>query len=760
MFKVAIALLGLIASSTAQKSSADKVPGCYMVSFKSSSKGVSKSSSMYAQALNAQANARVAASSIGKITSQYDRALNGFTVCGVKSESQLESLRRNPEVALIEQDQVVKASALKDVINPLSWGLDRIDQRSNSLDSRYTYNDTAAPVNVYVLDTGIFTNHTQFEGRAISGYNFVDNTNDASDCNGHGTHCAGTVGGKDYGVCKFCKLIAVKVLGCSGSGTWSGVVAGINWAMKHANSTGIPSVISMSLGGGYSAIVNDAVSAAVRAGIVTVVAAGNDNRDACYYSPASTPSAITVGSTTSTGARSYFSNYGSCVDIFAPGSSITSAWIGSNSATNTISGTSMATPHVAGVAAVYRAYNPLRNASEVRDHLVDRISTLNAVSGLDASTPNRLLFSRIDRLNHSDRVLPTLPPTLSPTLPPTQSPTPLVAFPVNLTIMAEIRNYYGNEFPASASQYLFGEFFPLTSSFNLDLDLILEQKVSSGWLKVASAETSSNFEKVSFTTVSGGSYRWRLYVYSASTSLGRWPFTFRSNILNSLNFSSSTPSPTGSPTQAPTLPPTQTPAPLVTFPVNLTLTSEIRNYYGNEFPASASQNLFGEFFPLSSFSFLDFDLDLILEQKGSSGWFSAKSSARDSNFEQVSYTTVLAGFYRWRLFVYRVNIPNGRWPFTFRSNVLNSLNFSVPTSSPTLSPTTRSPTLSPSASPTVGFPSVFPSIAPSVSPSPSTSVPFFYVNLPIDFTRAHYIGNASVGSIYSCLITSGLKQLD
>jgi hypothetical protein len=439
--------------------------------------------------------------------------------------------------------------------------------------------------------------------------------------------------------------------------------------MKHANSTGIPSVISMSLGGGYSSIVNDAVSAAVRAGIVTAVAAGNENGNACSYSPASTPSAITVGSTTSTGARSSFSNYGSCVDIFAPGTSITSAWIGSNSATSTISGTSMATPHVAGVAAIYRAYNPLRNASEVRDHLVDRISTLNAVSGLDASTPNRLLFSRIDRLNHSDRALPTLPPTLSPT--------PILTFPVNLTIMSEIRNYHGAEFQASTSQYLFGEFFPLGSSSDLDLDLFLEQKTSTGWVRVASGETTSNFEKVAYTAVSG-SYRWRLHIFNAVPSSLRWSFTFRSNILKSLNFSTSIPSPSPQ-----TSSPTVSPSPLNSVPIfyqTLAIYFNRTNYIGSAFQVSTASVVLGTFIPASSVPSSLIDLDLYLERRVGStasqwNWVKAGTSIEIGNQESIS-RLVNPGVYRWRISLYNLNlqpIPS-RMNLKFGSNYMTSFS--------------------------------------------------------------------------------------
>jgi serine protease len=214
------------------------------------------------------------------------------------------------------------------------------------LDGRYTYDDTAAPVNVYVLDSGILTSHNQFEGRAIPGYNFVYNNANSSDCDGHGTHVAGTIGGKDYGVCKHCRLIAVKVLGCDGSGSSSGVISGINWVISHAQSTGVPLVMSMSIEGGFFATLNDYVTSAVNAGIVAVVAAGNSNANACSYSPASTFSAITVGAVSSSTVKSTYSNFGSCVDIFAPGDNIPSAWIGSNTAVRSISGTSMATPHM------------------------------------------------------------------------------------------------------------------------------------------------------------------------------------------------------------------------------------------------------------------------------------------------------------------------------------------------------------------------------------------------------------------------------
>jgi serine protease len=274
-------------------------------------------------------------------------------------------------VASIQQDQKVKVNALR-TDTPLSWGLDRIDQRSPVLDTKFTYDDSAVhPVNVYVLDTGILSSHTQFGGRVIPGYNWVD-ISDTEDCSGHGTHCTGTIGGKDYGICKHCKLIAVKVmLGCGGEGTWTTIIAGLDWSITHAMPSGIPSVISMSLSGAYNSFVNDMISTAVDLGIVVVVSAGNDNTDASFYSPASSPAAITVGAISLSGTKSSYSNFGKSVDIFAPGDNITSAFIGEgNSNFRDFSGTSMAAPHVAGVAALYRAFNPSKSAYEVRDFIV------------------------------------------------------------------------------------------------------------------------------------------------------------------------------------------------------------------------------------------------------------------------------------------------------------------------------------------------------------------------------------------------------
>ena len=242
-----------------------------------------------------------------------------------------------------------------------TWGLDRIDQRSLPLNNTYTYNATGAGVKAYIIDTGIRTTHTQFGGRAIDGFDAIDSALPAADCNGHGTHVAGTVGGTTYGVAKGVTLVAVRVLDCNGSGSTSGVIAGINWVTGN-HAAGAPAVANMSLGGGASSALDKAVRNSIADGVTYALAAGNDNTNACNQSPARTAEALTVGSTTSSDARSSFSNFGTCVDLFAPGSSITSAWNTNDTATNTISGTSMATPHVAGAAALYLQGTPARTA--------------------------------------------------------------------------------------------------------------------------------------------------------------------------------------------------------------------------------------------------------------------------------------------------------------------------------------------------------------------------------------------------------------
>lgn len=313
-----------------------------------------------------------------------DRFTNLKAYSAELSAAELAEVRSDPRVSFVAEDQVVTTMATQ---SGATWGLDRIDQRSRPLSGTFTYNATGAGVKAYIIDTGINASHTDFGGRVGAGATAISDGRGTNDCNGHGTHVAGTVGGSRYGVAKNVTLIPVRVLDCNGSGANSGVVAGMDWVAGQGGG----GVANMSLGGGANTATDAAIARMTNAGVTTVVAAGNENQDACNVSPARAPSAITVGSTTNTDARSSFSNYGSCVDIFAPGSSITSDWIGSTTATNTISGTSMASPHVAGVAAQYLQLNPGASPSTVTNAILGNATT-GVVSGTNGS-PNRLLFT-------------------------------------------------------------------------------------------------------------------------------------------------------------------------------------------------------------------------------------------------------------------------------------------------------------------------------------------------------------------------------
>ncbi|MFY1649777.1 S8 family peptidase [Solwaraspora sp. WMMB762] len=321
----------------------------------------------------------------GAVARTYSTALRGFEAR--LTEKAAKRLAAHPAVDYVQQNRTVTLAATQ-TPTP-SWGLDRIDQTALPLDNSYTYPNSGSGVTAYIIDTGIRFSHNDFGGRAVTGFDAVDGGS-ADDGNGHGTHVAGTVGGTAYGVAKGVTLVGVRVLNSSGSGTYAGVIAGIDWVTAD-HAAGEPAVANMSLGGGFDQGVNDAVTRSIADGVVYSLAAGNSNANACNYSPAATPDAITVGATTSTDARASYSNWGTCLDIFAPGSSITSAWHTSNSATNTISGTSMAAPHVAGAAALALAANPGYTPQQIRDLLVDD-ATSNAVSNPGSGSPNKLLY--------------------------------------------------------------------------------------------------------------------------------------------------------------------------------------------------------------------------------------------------------------------------------------------------------------------------------------------------------------------------------
>ena len=287
----------------------------------------------------------------------------------------------------MEADSTVSIAATQ---TPATWGIDRTDQRNLPLDDSYTYNATGAGVTAFVIDTGIRNSHVEFGGRAVSGFDAVGDGQGTNDCNGHGTHVSGTVGGSTYGIAKGVTLVAVRVLDCGGSGTISGVIAGVDWVTgAHSG----PSVANMSLGGGYSPALNAAVDGSISSGVTYAVAAGNSyGADACGSSPSGVPAAITVASSTRNDTVSDFSNLGPCVDIFGPGSDITSAWPSSDTDTNTISGTSMATPHVTGVAALYLQGNPGAGPGQVSGELSAN-GTGGVLSGVPGDTANLLLFS-------------------------------------------------------------------------------------------------------------------------------------------------------------------------------------------------------------------------------------------------------------------------------------------------------------------------------------------------------------------------------
>jgi subtilisin family serine protease len=320
----------------------------------------------------------------GQVLHTYERALKGFWV--KMSEAQVRELLTDPRVAYIEENGVVSASGTQ---TSATWGIDRIDQRNLPRDSTYNYNFDGTGVHAYILDTGMRLTHSQFSGRVGNGFDAITAGGNANDCHGHGTHVAGTVGGTTWGVAKKVTLHPVRVLDCTGYGSDAQVIAGMDWVTaNHVK----PAVANMSLGGDPSPALDEAVERMIAAGVVTAVAAGNDSGNACSYSPARTPNALTVGSTTSSDARSSFSNYGTCLDIFGPGSSITSSSYSSDTGSTSMSGTSMASPHVAGVAALYLQANPSSTPAQTMAALTTN-ATPNKVTSPGTGSPNLLLYS-------------------------------------------------------------------------------------------------------------------------------------------------------------------------------------------------------------------------------------------------------------------------------------------------------------------------------------------------------------------------------
>ncbi len=334
---------------------------------------------------------QLAAAQGGQVLRTYRHALRGFAAA--LSDEAAQALKQHPDVAFVQPDQVVYAL---DAQPGATWGLDRIDQRNRPLDDSYTFEATGAGVRAFVIDTGIRTTHLDFGARASAGFDAVGDGRNGEDCHGHGTHVAGTLGSSTYGVAKGVSLVAVRVLNCSGFGSTSNVVAGIDYvAQQKQSNPATPMVANMSLGGGANPALDDAVRNAVAAGVTFAVAAGNSNTDACTFSPARVAEALTAGASTSDDARASYSNHGTCVDLFAPGSAITSTYYASDTATATFNGTSMASPHVAGVAALYLEQHPAAATTEVFDAVI-AYATPGVLTGMRGGSPNLLLFSLFD----------------------------------------------------------------------------------------------------------------------------------------------------------------------------------------------------------------------------------------------------------------------------------------------------------------------------------------------------------------------------
>jgi len=366
---VALALVGAPAASAAPPA---QVGETYLITFKAGTDPDAQAAQLRAQGRG--------------VKYVYRNVFPGVAV--TLPPAALPGMRANPRVQRIEADAEVTIS---DVRTNATWGIDRTDQRNLPLDSSFTYRTSAgAGVYAYIIDTGIRSTHSELGGRVVGGYTAIADSNGTNDCNGHGTHVAGTVAGSTYGMANRATLVPVRVLDCGGSGSWSGVVAGLDYVA--GDTTRRPAVANMSLGGGVTSTVNDAVQRAIAAGVTVAVAAGNENTDACTRSPASAPNAITVGATANNDARASFSNYGTCVDLFGPGVNITSSWITNDTSLNTISGTSMATPHVAGAVALILGDSPTLTPAQVTATML-AAATPNKVTSPGTGSPNLLLYA-------------------------------------------------------------------------------------------------------------------------------------------------------------------------------------------------------------------------------------------------------------------------------------------------------------------------------------------------------------------------------
>ena len=385
----------------------------------------------------------------------YSNAIKGFSA--VMSPSEAERLSRDERVLFVEEDGTIGVSTTQ---TGAGWNLDRVDQRNLPLDSNYSYTETGAGAHVYVFDTGIRITHQEFGGRASVAYDALGDGGNGLDCNGHGTHVAGTIGGATYGLAKNALLHSVRVLSCSGNGQVSDMLQGVDWLT--ANRTN-PAVANISVtAAGTSSVLESAITNSIASGIVYVIAAGNSAYDACSFTPARTPNAITVGASAQEDQRAPFSNFGPCVDVFAPGFQIISAGIASDSAIREMHGTSMAAPLVAGVAAIYRGANPSASSTTVRQAVL-AATTDGILTDPGVGSPNKLLYSWVSG-GPSPTPTPTITPTPTPTASPTPTPSPTPQSQGRIIIKKQVR---GNGGPSSTAAFPYAATNISTPAFSL-----------------------------------------------------------------------------------------------------------------------------------------------------------------------------------------------------------------------------------------------------------------------------------------------------
>lgn len=441
----------------------------------------------------------------GKIDKQFTHALRGYSVEMPAREAL--RLSQDKRIKYVEEDAEVFASSLQPGV---TWGIDRIDQRSIPLDTNYNFNQTGEGVHAYIIDTGIRITHEDFGGRASADFDAFDDGQNGIDCNGHGTHVAGTVGSATFGVAKNVRLHAVRVLNCSASGSISSIVSGIDWVTRNHIS---PAVANISIGAsGISGTLDTAVTNSIASGVTYVIAAGNSALDACNYSPARAPNAITVGASASADQRAPWSNFGPCVDIFAPGQTITSTSIASDTASTIMTGTSMSSPHVAGVIALYLETNPTASPAMATAALTNSATT-GILSNIGLGSPNRLLYSLI-----APATPPVPTPTPTPSVTPTPTPTP-VAPPTTCTGTSYsgtlsgtgANNYHSNinGFNGNNGMYLGS----LKVSGGNQIAFSLERKKGNKWSAVTNSVGTTTSENISFNG-SSAVYRWRVYSLS------------------------------------------------------------------------------------------------------------------------------------------------------------------------------------------------------------------------------------------------------